>query len=179
MRKDVEKMGMAEELTVIHRDKDGRILSKRVYPKDYGLIHNLLVKLGLRHNTMTATGFAHTAYLLGDKDNASASYGYIAIGTNNTAATVDDTALGTEVVRKTAVFTRLTTVKANDTAQWTATFSSADNLTGTMTIYEVGVFNDSTAGDMLTRIVYAGDNMNWDAGDTLEIRVKVQIKQGT
>lgn len=174
-----DKIGVVDEYELIHRNKEGKVLSRKAYPKDYGIIHRLLVKLGLRHNTMTAVGFAHTAYLLGDKTNASASYGYLAIGTNNTSATVDDTTLGTEVKRKSATFTRLTTTKTNDTAQWTATFSSADGLSGQQTIYEVGVFNADTAGDMLTRIVYAGDAMDWSAGDSLEVRVKVQIKQGS
>jgi len=177
--KNIEKMGIAEEVTIIKRNREGKILSKKVFPKDYSLIHKLLVKLGLRHNTMTAVGFAHTAHLLGDKDNAAASYGYVAIGTNNTPASVDDTALYGEVKRKTAAFTRLTTTKTNDTAQWTATFSSDDGLSGTQTIYEVGVFNASSGGNMLTRIVYGGDSMNWDAGDSLEVRVKVQVKQGS
>jgi len=33
---------------------------------------------------------------------------------------------------------------------------------------------------MLLRIVYSpADSCNWDAGDTLEVTIKVQVKQGT
>jgi hypothetical protein len=41
------------------------------------------------------------------------------------------------------------------------------------------MFNASTGGTMLFRQVYPNpDNLDWDAGDTYEVTLRVQIKQG-
>jgi len=102
-------------------------------------------------------------------------FGYLAIGSGTTAEAATDTALEYEVKRKTATVTQTTTTITDDTALLEATFSSADALTGTMTISETGIFNLATAGDLLARKVFAGVPVDWDAGDTLTIRYYVQM----
>jgi len=102
-------------------------------------------------------------------------FGYLAIGTGTTSESATDTALANEVKRKTATITQTTTTVTGDTALVEATFSSADNLSGTMTISEAGIFNASTGGSLLARKVFSGIPVNWDAGDTLTIRYYVQM----
>jgi len=174
----VNKMVVVDSVETVVRDKYGNIKSRHVYPDDYGLLHKLLVKLGLKHNSIVSAGMAAVAGLI-LTDVGGTAFDYVAFGSNNTAVTVNDTALGTEIKRKAGTGTRVTTTYANDTAQLTASFSSADGLTGTSTVWECGMFNASTGGTMLFRQVYsAADTLNWDAGDTYQLTLKVQVKQG-
>jgi hypothetical protein len=171
-------MVIVDSVETIVRDKYGNIKSKHVYPNNYGLLRKLLVKLGLRHNSIVKAGMEAVAGLI-LTDVGGTAFDYVAFGSNNTAVTVNDTALGTEIKRKAGTGTKVTTTYTNDTAQLTATFSSADGLTGTSTVWECGMFNDATAGTMLFRQVYsAADTLNWDAGDTYQLILKVVIKQG-
>jgi len=102
-------------------------------------------------------------------------FGYLGIGSGTTAESATDTALEYPVVRKASTQTQETTTITDDTCRLEATFSSADGLTGTMTISETGIFNLATAGDLLARKVFAGVPLDWDAGDTLTIRYYVQM----
>jgi len=102
-------------------------------------------------------------------------FGYLGIGSGTTAESATDTALEYEIIRKTATVTQTTTTITDDTALLEATFSSADGLTGTMTISETGILNLATGGDLLARKVFAGVPVDWDAGDTLTIRYYVQM----
>ena len=85
--------------------------------------------------------------------------------------------------RAAATVSRVTTdgQAPNDTSQWVHTFSKANDseLTGTNTVTETGVFTAISSGTMLLRIVWAGDSCNWDAGDTLQLTIKCQMKQGS
>jgi hypothetical protein len=86
--------------------------------------------------------------------------------------------LVTEIKRKAGTGTRVTTTVTNDTFQLVATFSSADTLSGSSNVTEVGMFNDAAAGTMLMRQVFTAIPCNWDIGDTLEMTIKGQMKQG-
>ncbi|MCP4990894.1 MAG: hypothetical protein GY928_34085 [Colwellia sp.] len=88
---------------------------------------------------------------------------HLAIGTNSTAAAAPDTALGTEVLRV------LTTSQSatGDTATLTGLF-----LGGTVEgvdLYEFGIFNDPTAGEMLARVVLATP-ITLPVGFTLQVQ---------
>jgi hypothetical protein len=82
---------------------------------------------------------------------ASASVmGWIAVGTDSTAAAVGNTALGTEVAR---VATTVSggTVSTN-TVTYVSTFPAG---TGTGALVEAGIFNASSAGTLLSRTVFS------------------------
>ncbi len=158
-----EAGGLRDRLILVHRDKDGKLIDKR--------------DSGWRHHTMTNTGFASVAGLL-LTDVGDTAYDYIGIGTGVVAADPTDTDLGTPVKRKAGTGTRQTSAVANDTAQIIVTFAAADTLSGTDAITESGVMNAGAAGTMICRQVFAALNIDWDAGDTLQITWKIQVKQG-
>lgn len=125
---------------------------------------------------ITNAGFAEVAALIGEDTAASGStFDAIAIGTDSTAFSADQTALISEDQRSAATGTRITTTQTNDTFQLAKTgftFGSSK------TIYEYGIFNHSTTGGtMLCRSVTSGQAVTSD--DTLDVTIKVQIKQGS
>ena len=104
---------------------------------------------------ITASGKAEVAGLMGNTGSPTA-FTYLANGSGSTAFVKTQTALVTEntangSARHVATVSRTTTTDTNDTLslvyQWTAT--------GAVTIKEAGVFNASSAGDMLARKVLA------------------------
>jgi hypothetical protein len=102
------------------------------------------------NNLVTNAGFAQLALLAGD---ASATpFTYLAVGTSTTAPAVGNTTLAAEITdtglaRAAGTVSRVTTSVTNDTYQVTYTWTA----TGSKTIEEVGVFNASSAGTMLSR----------------------------
>ncbi len=102
---------------------------------------------------ITNAGLAEVCGLIGNTGSPTA-FTYLANGSGSTAFVATQTALVTEnttngSARAAATVSRTTTTATNDTLslvkQWTAT--------GAITIKEAGVFNDSSAGDMLARKV--------------------------
>jgi len=94
---------------------------------------------------------------------ASASVmGWIAVGTDSTAAAVGNTTLGTEVAR---VATTVSggTVSTN-TVTYVSTFPAG---TGTGALVEAGIFNASSAGTLLSRTVFSV--VNKGAADEMTI----------
>jgi len=146
------------KITIRVYDKEGRI-------KDVTRFDNLVVNVGK----------AEVAKLIGSGLGGTA-FGYIAIGTGTTAEAVTDTAMEVEVSRKAATVTSATTNVTNDTAHFEATFSSADGLTGSHAITEYGLFNDPTAGTMLSHKIDAEKNMNWDNGDQLSVSWDIYVQ---
>lgn len=175
-----EKFAIIDEISFVHKDKNGKVIKKY---NSNNWKNRLLIKLHLkRHECIVAVGMANVAGLI-LTDVGGTAYDYMAIGTGTTEATVSDTKLENQKgVRQLTVGTRVTTTQTNDTAQWVATFSKAidSTLTGTDAISEVGIFYDATGetDSMLMRQTFTAENMNWDAGDSIEFTVKVQIKQG-
>lgn len=175
-----------DKIEIEVRRKDGSIKSKHTI--NDGIFHRLLCKLGIRHNSMTNIGFAQVAaFLLADIDVDHSVYtncNWLSIGIGVVAADPTDTDLGTpKGIRQAAVGTRVTTGGiTNNTAQLVASFSHAIDatLTGVDAITEVGMFwHVSAASSMLLRQVYSpSDNCDWDQGDSMQVTVKVQVKQG-
>ena len=178
---------IVDKIEIVVRRKDGSIKSKHII--NNGLFHRILVKLGLKHDSMTNIGFAQVAaFLLADIDVDHSTYtncNWISIGTGIIGADPTDTALGTpKGIRQAGVGTRVTTGGiTNNTAQLVATFSQAIDvtLTGVNAITEVGMFWDVSAGNsMLLRQVYSpSDNCDWDQQDSMQVTIKVQVKQGS
>jgi hypothetical protein len=163
-KKVKEPIGIRDRVILTVKDKNGNV--KQEYDS------------GWSPNGLTNAGFASVAGLI-LTDVGDTPYDYLAIGTGTTAFDPTQTALVTEIKRKAGTGTRVTTSVTNDTANLTTTFSSADGLSGTSSVTEVGMFNASTGGTMLMRAVFTALAINWDAGDTLQVTVKIQAKQGT
>lgn len=94
--------------------------------------------------------------------NSNVVMSHMAIGTNNTAAALNNTTLGTETAR---VALTSSTVNAN-VVTYVATFNpgtpSAANA-----VVEAGIFNAASGGDLLCRTVF--DVVNKGTLDTLSI----------
>lgn len=101
-------------------------------------------------NIVTNAGKAQLALLAGD---ASATpFTYLAVGTSTTAVAASQTALVAEIstsglARASGTVSRITTTVTNDTLQITKTWTAS----GSVTVEEVGVFNASSSGTMLSR----------------------------
>lgn len=179
-----ETIRILDEVSYIVRDKNGKIKASKTV--NQGFLYKLMCKLGLRHNSMTNIGFAQmAAWCLKDIDADHITYlncDWIGIGTGVTAA--DPTDHDMEVaqgVRQAGTGTRITNVITNNTAQLVADFSQAidTTLTGTDAITEVGMFWKATDDNtMIMRQVFAAESLDWDAGDTLQMTIKIQMKQG-
>jgi len=200
-----EEVGVVGYVEVIVRDKHGRVKQRAGSPPPgrlarRGLLSRLAALLSsLRGDppvapeavsSMPASSAAVTGILRNIVTNAGLSemiklvfglggtaFGYIAIGTGTAAESATDTALQTEIKRKSATKSQTTTTVSGDTCLLTATFSSADGLTGTSAVTEAGVFNAATGGVLLCRKVFSAVNVNWDAGDTLTVNYYVQLSR--
>ena len=125
---------------------------------------NLKWDTGFISNGITTAGKAQIALLAGD--SSAVPFTYLAVGTSSTAFSASQTALQAEITdsglaRASATVTRVTTTTTNDTLQLVKSWS----VTGSKTIEEVGIFNDSSAGTMLgraltgTKALVNGDTM--------------------
>jgi len=124
---------------------------------------------------ITNAGMAEVAGLIGtDTTGDVTAFDYIAIGTGTTAPSATDTALVSEQQRAAATGTRVTTTVTNETLQLV---KDAFSFSGSYAITEVGVFNASTGGTMLSRSTFSAVNVT--ANDTLKVTVKIQVKQGS
>lgn len=117
-------------------------------------------------NLVVSAGKAQLALLAGD---ASATpFTYIALGTTNTAPAVGNTALAAEITdtgleRVAGTVSRTTTTVTNDTLSIVKTFTA----TGSKTVEEVGIFNASSSGTMLSRALTGTKALT--SGETLAI----------
>lgn len=108
-------------------------------------------------NLVVTTGLNYVASRM--KDASATAMSHMAVGTTATAASAGQTALVAEAARVAAT----STVTANSIA-YVASFPAG---TGTGTLVEAGIFNDPTAGTMLSRT--ASINVVKGALDTLTI----------
>jgi len=100
------------------------------------------------------TGLAEMANL-GTDDSSPEYWAYLAIGTGATAFANTQTALITQSgSRVAATVTRITTTHSNDTMRFMATF----DISSSITITEVGIFNAATGGEMLARTVLSSSH---------------------
>ncbi len=110
-------------------------------------------------NIVTNAGKAQLALLAGD---ASATpFTYLALGTSSTAVGASQTALQAELTdtglaRAAGTVSRVTTTVTNDTFRLTYTWTAS----GTKAIEEVGVFNASSSGTMLSRALTSTKTVN-------------------
>ena len=175
-------MIMLDECIIEHRDRNGKLIKRHTC--NSSLWHKFLVKLGLSHNSITAVAFADISGWVSGLI-APTAYTFVCIGTGTTQDAVGDTVMQILTKATAVVPTRINIAQTNDTIQWTHIFSFAnDALTGISAVNEVGITSAATAYHLLLHIAGATnygpvDSCNWDAGDTLSITIKCQIKQGT
>ena len=160
-----EETGLKDRVVLVCRRKDGSIKWKYDSAKDP------------ESKSMAKTGMAQVAGLI-LTDVGGTAFDYVGIGTGTTPPTADDTDLETPVKRKAGTGSQITTTFTNDTSQLVATFSSADTLSGTSNISEIGIFTAESAGVMLFRKIFTAKSVNWDDEDTLEATGTCQMKQG-
>jgi len=140
-----ETLKLSGELTIVLKDKDGKVKEERKEK-------NLVVDSGLDFICSRMAG------------TASSVMGYMAVGSDNTAAAAGQTDLlgylGTRIA------TDNNGTATNNTVTYTATFGAG---VSSGAIVEAGIFNDPSVatGDMLCRTVFA--TVNKGAEDTMSI----------
>lgn len=123
-------------------------------------------------NLVVNAGLAQLALLAGD---ASATpFTYLAVGTSTTAVAASQTALQAEITdtglaRAAATVSRVTTTVTNDTLQLTYTWTAS----GSVTVEEIGVFNASSSGTMLSRALTGTTSLV--SGDQIQATYKVSF----
>lgn len=133
MGKFVENLGVRGDLVFCHQDKNGKILEQ-------GEETNLIVTVGKNYLAALLAG------------NASTEMSHVAIGSSSQAAVSTDTALigSPELARLSAVVTQGTGADSNKVS-FALTFGAG---VGTGDIAEAGIFDSSSSGIMLSRIVF-------------------------
>lgn len=121
------------------------------------------------HNMLVNTGCKHIADALASSQDETAM-GYMAIGTGTTDETEDDTALETELDRNLLTSRLQGSGAVEHQTLYTGDWAAGD---GTGSITEAGIFNDASAGTMLTRATF--DAIEKAAGDSLRIIWKLSF----
>lgn len=124
------------------------------------------------NNAVMTVGFAQLALLCGDA--SAVPFTYIAVGTSSTAVAINQTSLVAETTtsgleRAAGTVSRVTTTGTNDTYQITKTWTAS----GSVTVEEVGVFNDSSAGTMLSRALTTSKEVV--SGETITCTYKLKF----
>ena len=141
----VENLKLAGQLNIVIRDKDGNVKESR-------LVENLVVNAGLAYIISRMVG------------TAKAVMSHMAVGSSATAAAAGDVDLGSILGSRKTLTSSTITGANNEKVTYIATFNAGE---GTGAITEAGIFNASTAGDMLCRTVFSV--VNKGADDTMTI----------
>lgn len=143
-----ESLNAIGKLTITLISEDGIVKEKRN-------VNNLVVTTGKNHIAarMSDTGIP-------------AEMSHMAIGDSDAATSVSDTTLASELAR--VAYTSAT--DSDNTITYSALFGAG---VGTGALTEAGIFNDSSAGTMLSRTTFA--EVNKLAGDTVTINWSITI----
>ena len=136
-----DSLKLSGRVGIVLRDKDGNIIEEQT-------TENLVVNDGLNFICSRMEGTSQNVM------------SHMAVGTDSTAVAAGDTTLGTELAR---VALTSTTVSTN-TIEYVASYSAG---TGTGALVEAGIFNASSAGDMLCSVRF--DVINKAAADSMTI----------
>lgn len=140
-----ENLKLSGTLDIVLRDKDGNV-------KDTREVKNLVVNAGLGYITSRMVGTSKSVM------------SHMALGSGTTAAAAGQTDLVSILGSREALDSSTIAGDNNEKVVYVATFEAGD-ATGAVT--EAGIFNASSAGDMLCRTVFAV--VNKQADDTLAI----------
>lgn len=144
-----DRLGMVGNVVVELWDENGDL-------KDFREVHNLVVTAGKNHvadRLSSAPG--------------GAAMGWMAIGTGSVAAAAGDTTLGAEIDRNATT----SIIDAANVVTYVGDWAAGDGTNAALR--EAGIFNASSAGTMLARVVYA--NIDKGASDTLKITWTVTV----
>lgn len=141
---------------------DIKIFRKDGSLKDFFTVKNLIVNAGK----------AQLALLAGDA--TATPFTYLELGTSSTAVGASQTALQAAITdsglaRAAATVSRTTTSVTNDTLSLVYTWTAS----GTKAIEEIGVFNASSAGTMLSRALTSTKTIL--SGETIQATYTVQF----
>lgn len=140
-----EKTSMRGDVNIVLKRSDGSI-------KETRKIENLVVNSGLAFIISRMVG------------TAKAVMSHMALGSGTTAAAPGDTALQSQLGSRVSLDSTTIAGSENEKVVYVCTFGAG---AGTGAVTEAGIFNDSVAGDMLCRTVFAV--VNKAADDTMEI----------
>lgn len=123
-------------------------------------------------NLVVTAGKGLITSRLGASGSAAATY--VALGTSSTAASAGQTSLVAEITdsgleRAAATISQATITTTNDTYQAVYTWTAS----GTKTVEEVGVFNASSSGTMLSRAVTSTKSVV--PGETIVLTYRLQL----
>jgi hypothetical protein len=133
------------ELEIVLKNEEGDIKEKFTVP-------NLVVQTGRNYIAHRMTG------------GGNAVMSHMGIGTDNTAANLNNTTLGLESAR--VVLTSAANTSPGNVVTYVATFSQGVPASLTP-VTEAAIFNNSSGGEMLCRTVF--NVVNKDVQDTLTI----------
>lgn len=140
-----EKLKMTGDVSLVLRGPDGSV-------KDAREIKNLVVNAGLAFVISRMVG------------TSKAVMSHMGLGSGTTAAAAGDTDLGSQLGSREALDSTTISGTNNEKVIYEASFEAGD-ATGAVT--EAGIFNASSAGDMLCRTVFAV--VNKGANDSLTV----------
>ena len=129
---------------------------------------NQLIAERETENTIMNAGKAEVSGLI-LTDIGGNAFDYLAIGTSATAPNATQTALIAQVYRIASTGSQQTTTTTNDTARLTASIA----MTASNSLQEAGIFNSSSAGDMLARTTFSAVNVI--NGDTLNVGYSIVL----
>ena len=143
---------------------EAKLSAKGIYTiKQYR--EGILIKELSIKNIITNTGLAEMAGLIGlDTQGSVTAFDYIALGSDDTAAAATQTSLISEhatggAERAAGTGSRTTTTTTNDTFQLEKSFI----FTSSLNLREIGIFNNSSGGTMLSRQTLVIDVIAADA----------------
>ena len=161
----LEQVQAKGKVSIVLTDENGNI-------KDERNIDNMVVTIGKNHFTMKTLGYLGSTGSSGGA-TISNTMSHMAVGTLNTAAATGQTTLATEIARvafPVGTPTLATTTTTGDSIQYVATFAAT---VGTGALVEAGIFNASSAGNMLCRTVFS--TINKGASDSMTITWTVSL----
>jgi hypothetical protein len=142
-----DSLTLSGRVGIVLHDKDGNVIHEQT-------TENLVVNDGLNFICSRMEGTDQSVM------------SHMAVGTGTTAAAAGDTELGTGGANEAARVTLTSTTVSTNTIEYVASFP-ANTPSSATAITEAAIFNASSGGDMLCRVVF--DVINKAAADSMTI----------